>query len=401
MLTATEYKSMTEVNPEIINQLEKLQFYIEAEHYKGYDPYDTLTSPIPFKIFTRYGQAIATQIQKRNPFNIRPLLGIKKDYNPKGMGLLLHGYSLLQQTFPDKNYNSQIQFIYNWLKSNRSKDFKNACWGYNFGWASPEKYLPPFAPTVVATSFIASGIYEYYQLTKDASALDLLISISEFIMNDLPVTETENGICYSYSPFMKDCCYNASLLAAETLARVYSLTGNDELKDAAISAVNFVVAHQHDDGHWKYKIDPLTGKERHQVDFHQGYIIDSIRNVIRYGSIDDTDWNTAVSKGLHFYMNEQFFNTGQSKWRIPHIYPVEIHNQTQGIITFAESSDKEYKEFSGIVLNWTIRNMQDPKGYFYYRKLKYYTNKLSFMRWSNAWMFLAMSKYVASQKTTK
>jgi hypothetical protein len=387
------------ISSEICNSLEKLQAYIEKEEFKGYDPYDTLTSPFPFQWFTRYGQAIATQIQKRNPFNIRPLLGIKKEYNPKGMGLLLHGYVLLQKTFPERNYNKQIGFIYNWLKENKSREFKNACWGYNFGWASPEKYLPPFAPTVVATSFIASGVYEYYQLTKDASARELLLSIADFIVDDLPVTETENGICYSYSPFMKDCCYNASLLGAETLARVYSLTGNGSLKLAAESAVEFVVAHQHDDGHWKYKIDPLTGKERHQVDFHQGYIIDSIRNVMKYSGEQKSHWIEAINKGVAFYKNEQFFADGQSKWRLPKIYPVEIHNQSQGIITFIESGKKEYIDFSTRVLQWTIHNMQDENGFFYYRKLKNYTNKISFMRWSNAWMFLAMCKYVSVFKS--
>lgn len=383
------------VHQDITESLERLRLYIEKESFKGYDPYDTLTSPFPFKLFTRYGQAIATQVQKRNPFNIRPLLGIKKEYNPKGMGLLLHGYVLLQKNFPDKDFSKQINFIYNWLKDNRSTGFKNACWGYNFGWASPEKYLPPFAPTVVATAFIANGIYEYYQLTNDSSAKEVLISIGNFIIEDLPVTETENGICFSYSPFMKDCCYNASLLGAETLARIYSITGDEALKEKAFQAVEFVVSHQHDDGHWKYKIDPLTGHERHQVDFHQGYVVDSIRNVIKYTGEENHEWEKAVEKGLKFYKEQQFFPSGQSKWRLPKIYPVEIHNQSQGIITFSEkNTSSEYIKFAGVILKWTQESMQDDSGYFYYRKLKLYTNKLSFMRWSNAWMFLAMAKYI-------
>jgi hypothetical protein len=393
--TATAMKNNT-VSSDIKSSLERLQLYIEAEEFKGYDPYDTLLSPIPFHWLTRYGQAIATQVQKRNPVNIRPLLGIKKEYNPKGMGLLLHGYVLLQQHFPGKDYGNQISAIYKWLRENRSKGFANACWGYNFGWASPEKYLPPFAPTVVATSFIASALYEYFKLTNDSSAKELLISIADFIVCDLPVTRMENGICYSYSPFIKDCCYNASLLGAETLARVYSITGDTSLKEAAESAVEFVISHQHDDGHWEYKIDPLTGKERHQVDFHQGYIIDSIRNVMQHTAEQKSNWLHAVEKGLSFYMREQFFASGQSKWRLPKIYPVEIHNQSQGIITFINSEKEEHKKFASTILQWTINNMQDEKGYFYYRKLKTYTNRISFMRWSNAWMFLAMSKYVSN-----
>ncbi len=57
---------------------------MEGESYKGYDPYDTLMSFIPFVRINKWLAIIATQVQKRNPINIRPLLGIKKDYNPKG-----------------------------------------------------------------------------------------------------------------------------------------------------------------------------------------------------------------------------------------------------------------------------------------------------------------------------
>ena len=41
-----------------------------------------------------------------------------------------------------------------------------------------------------------------------------------------------------------------------------------------------------------------------------------------------------------------------------------------------------------------IRHMQDPSGYFYYQKHRFYTNKISYMRWSNAFMFNALSLYL-------
>ena len=59
-----------------------LKHYIESENFKGYDPYDTLNSPIPFHWLGKWGPVLAIQFQKRNPFNIRKLLGIKKAHNP-------------------------------------------------------------------------------------------------------------------------------------------------------------------------------------------------------------------------------------------------------------------------------------------------------------------------------
>ena len=65
----------------INNSLIKLESYIESESHKGYDPYDTLNSCIPFHFFGKWPGIFATQLQKRNPINIRPILGIKKEIN--------------------------------------------------------------------------------------------------------------------------------------------------------------------------------------------------------------------------------------------------------------------------------------------------------------------------------
>ena len=71
----------------IKHRFSQLQTYIESQAFKGYDPYDTLNSPLPFHCLGKWGPVLAIQFQKRNPFNIRKLLGIKKEYNPKAIGL--------------------------------------------------------------------------------------------------------------------------------------------------------------------------------------------------------------------------------------------------------------------------------------------------------------------------
>lgn len=87
------------------------------------------------------------------------------------------------------------------------------------------------------------------------------------------------------------------------------------------------------------------------------------------------------------------FSDGSSYWRWPKKWPVEIHNQAQGIITLLKLN-KYYpnsEEFASIIARWTIKNMQAKDGHFYYQNFKYYKNKISYMRWSNAWMFLALA----------
>jgi len=185
------------------------------------------------------------------------------------------------------------------------------------------------------------------------------------------------------------------LLGAALLARVYSITKENILLDYSTKAFDFSISHQKKDGSWAYSMDLENRKEREQVDFHQGFILDSIYDFIRYICPEDKKYEKALLKGTEFYMNKQFDKIGRSKWRLPWQWPIDIHNQAQGIITFSKIYDalqeKKYLEFAKKIALWTIDNMQDEEGYFYYQKWPLFTNKIPYMRWGQAWMMLALA----------
>jgi len=70
--------------------LVSLRKWIEGQDFKGWDPYDALNSPFPFHRFGKWGEVLAIQAFKRSPMNLRPLFGVRKELNPKAMGLLLN-----------------------------------------------------------------------------------------------------------------------------------------------------------------------------------------------------------------------------------------------------------------------------------------------------------------------
>ena len=76
----------------------KLKNYCEEEDFKGWDPYDGLNSKV-FKSLqldkVRFFRLAWIQLFKRNPLNLRSFLGVPKEYNPKGLGLFLTGYTNL------------------------------------------------------------------------------------------------------------------------------------------------------------------------------------------------------------------------------------------------------------------------------------------------------------------
>jgi hypothetical protein len=55
---------------------------------------------------------------------------------------------------------------------------------------------------------------------------------------------------------------------------------------------------------------------------------------------------------------------------------------------------KKHQSLANKVMDWTIKNMQHPSGYFYYQKKKYFSSRIPYMRWAQAWMFYAMSYYL-------
>lgn len=362
--------------------LADLQRNIEESNFKGYDPYDVLKSHFPFHWLGKWGPILAIQTTKRSPVNLRPLLGISKGENPKGIGLLLNAYS--QMLDPDEEL---LKKLFQRLLELRTKDTIGYAWGYDFPWASPVKFLLAWSPTIVVTGFIAQGIYAYFKITKDPVAMEVLEGISAFMLS-LPKTENENGVCFSYSSTMQDICFNASMLGAEHFARMYSITGDDMSKELALKATKFTIQHQLENGAWPYSLND-KGEARQQIDFHQGFVICSLLEVIEHLKEVPEEWNKALVRGAEFYRKEQFTEEGRSLWRWPKEWPTDIHHQAQGIITFSCLGNVE---FARRIADWTIDNMRGKDGSFYYRVHRWGKDRTRYMRWGQAWMALALSE---------
>ena len=159
----------------LIDTIVKLKHYCEKEQFKGWDPYDGLNSKlfmsIPLLKKNSYYRLAVIQLFKRNPFNLRRIALVPKDYNAKGIGLLLQGYcnlyqavlidSKLTDTFgTKKELMAQIDNLASLLISLRSQgNYHGACWGYNFDWQNRTGFnFPKYTPTVVATGFCATAL---------------------------------------------------------------------------------------------------------------------------------------------------------------------------------------------------------------------------------------------------
>ena len=79
---------------------------------------------------------------------------------------------------------------------------------------------------------------------------------------------------------------------------------------------------------------------------------------------------------------------------MPKKYPIDAHNQGVGILTFAKLSEygNDYLDFAAKIAEWTDKNLKnDKKGYYYYQKTPFFTNKISYIRWNQSWMLLGLA----------
>ena len=98
--------------------------------------------------------------------------------------------------------------------------------------------------------------------------------------------------------------------------------------------------------------------------------------------------------GFKFYIENFFTKEGVPKYYHNKTYPIDIHCPGQLPVTLSVLGElNNFRELVDKVLLWTIDNMQSTKGYFYYQIKKGISSKIPYMRWSQAFMFYAISYY--------
>ncbi|WP_430404430.1 delta-aminolevulinic acid dehydratase [Fluviicola sp.] len=388
---------------EVEKVFKSLKHYCESQEFKGWDPYDGLNSKI-FKVlpFKYWDLARLAWIQgfKRSPINFRRLLLVPKEHNAKGIGLFLSGYCNLYKLAskgddrfgtPDE-IKMKINELSELLLTMANKDYSGACWGYNFDWQARRLFLfPKNTPTVVATTFCASALFEAYEATGNEQYLNTALSSADFVLNDLNRTPGKKGFILSYSPLKgNDTVYNASLLGAKLLSICYSYRKNEEYRKVSKEIVEAACAGQAEDGSWVYGLLPVQS----WIDsFHTGYNLDAIAHYSK--NFQDHDYDAYLEKGMDYYLTNFFLEDGTPKYYHNKTYPIDIHCPGQLFVTLnALQSWTKHEELADRVAKWTLEHLFNKKGFFYYQLKEGVSSKIPYMRWSNAFMFNALSVYL-------
>jgi hypothetical protein len=379
------------ISRQLFESIVRLSDWVVRNNYKGYDTFDGLNSWLlrPLTLETKLLRTVLQQGVRRSPLNLRPIIGIPKGYSSKGMGFLARGYIRLYQCTGEEAWRRQAEFALQWLIEHQSEGFHGSSWGNHFDYQSRAFYLPTGVPTVVWTSLIGHAFLDAYDEFHKELYLQIATSACEHILKELNVYPDGDGACISYVPGLNSQVHNANTLAGSLLARTYSHNSRPEFLELARRAIQYTAQHQRPNGSWWYgELNNL-----HWVDnFHTGYVLDCFK-LYELGA-GDKSFDGPMMTGYRYWKDTFFLTDGTPKYYDTKVLPLDIQCCSQAIDTFVLFADRDSEALTLAtrVAQWTIKNMQDQSGYFYYRRYsKWLVNKTATLHWGQATMLCALA----------
>jgi hypothetical protein len=360
----------------------RLDRWISTRDFRGWDPYDALASPLvrALSLGTRAGAIAWTQLLRRSPVQLRPLLGVPRLDNPKAVALVLEGRLGLASL-----HAGNVQELVDWLELQRTPA---GGWGYPFPWANRDAFVPAGTPNAVVTAFVGQAL-----LAAEAAGGrvrdDVLAGAGDFLAGGLARIEgPRETFCFSYTPLDRRAVHNASVLAAALLARLARRLARPAWGDAALAAARFTLAAQRADGSWPYGTTARNG----WVDsFHTGYVLVALDDLGRALGTDEAE--AAIERGLA-YWTATFLVPPAVAHRPGRPFPVDMHAVAHAVLTLLRFRTRvpDALERARSLAAWALSEMRAHDGSFHYLRYRTGVNRLKYLRWVQAWMFRALAE---------
>lgn len=359
-------------------------------HFAGYDPFDSLNSSLfqslPLISNQRFFKLIWLQLHKRLPINLRPYLGVAPSCNPKAIALILMGLVYQYKRTQDKNSLELAKTLADQLIDPpiSLKNQSGKGWGYPFPWQARAFFVERDVPNIIVTSYVANALALLKTEVDDPRYTDALIEAGRFIVHHLHEPQA-HYFCYIPGEFV--LVHNANLWGAVTVARAGLLSHQLEWLTLARRACEITIKAQQNNGSWVYGMLP-----HHQfIDgFHTAYNLEALHD---YQQITgENSFNHAIKKGLTYYRTHFFEKNGAVKYYYNKNYPLDSHSVAQAILTLSKLGDTHDIETLKKIIEFAFSQLYSFRTHqFYYQKYRIFTNKISYLRWTQAWMYYSLS----------
>lgn len=368
--------------------------YSEAQHWQGFDKHDALNSPILEALcgWSRVTRLLAVQAVMRSPVNVRPILMTPRTFNPKGLALFMRG--LLDRYALDGNEQHlvRVRALASQLDAMAVVTPSGGrAWGYQYPWQDLGFFAPRGTPNAVVTAFVCEAFLSAHRQLKEPEWLSRVEAAIPFFLGDLQRLKDEpEELCVSYMPLpMNMRVMDVSILVASVLAQFARQANQPQWFEPAKRLACYVVRRQTDYHAWFYTDPPGDSPIRHD-NYHTGFILDALSDYM--DATGEREWQSQYDTGLTFYAKHLFEPNGAPRWMSDRGYPYDIHGAAQGILTFSRHM-KTHGDLARRIVDWALAQMYNPEGRFYHQRTRWYTKKITQLRWCNAWMVRALAAY--------
>jgi rhamnogalacturonyl hydrolase YesR len=367
--------------------------------YGGYSKFDALNSPLlhTLSFDNKWLRFVYTQAVNRCPFHIRPILGVRRSRNPKGIALFVRAYLFLYAVSGNERYKGEAEKLLQWLMDHKAEGSKHASWGYNFVWQNTIFLQGRNEPNCVVSVFVGEALVHAYRVLGKEDYLAVASDVADFILKELPVLSQgrdEMAIGYVLQK-PSSIVLNINILAGAFLVKLWKHTSEADLLRAAQKLLNFTARRRTSYDAWYYTYPRHHSPITHD-NYHTGGIVDGLLEY--FEETGDDRYLDVYRKGLEYYQKHLFEPDGAPRWMSNKKYPLDVHGAAQGIISFSKAArhNEAFGHQAEKIAEWTLQNFYRPRTRdFAYRKGRYVTWNYSLMRWCNAWMARALGEMVS------
>ena len=337
--------------------LRKLFNWMQKNHFFSLDPFDTLSF---------------IKIKELFPYFLRPLFNSKKIRSNQAIAQIIRGLLFLNKIKEAEN-------IANYLKDS------NGGYGEGFKWICDEKWLiREWTPDATCSAICGIALIELYNTTKKEIYKIMAKKTANYILQNFKIIKKgKNKICISYTPVDYACIINSNLF----LANFFLRCGYEEICDKIL---NYIFEKQNKDGSFYYWAEEIKTKEIDHL--HTAF---NLRNLFEIWKIKKDEKIKERMFSLFDYYSKNLFLDDLPKYTNLRFYPIDGQTLSQAIYVFTLFSKIEKAEK---IVKFSIENFWNEKGYFYYRKYKFFTIKTPYIRWIQAPFFESLSLFYRTTK---
>jgi hypothetical protein len=371
-----------------------------AHDFAGFDPFDGLNSRLFAALPLRHSELCRLawlQLHKRLPLNLRPLVGVPRARNAKGVALFVSGL-LERHAAGDRAALAEAIGLGHWLLGARCDAVRwgPASWGYHFAWQARAFHVPRGTPNAISTVYVAGALHALGAASGRADFTAAAVDAGVFIDRVLH-TPAPGGAFYAYIPGEGAFVHNASLWAAAAVARSARALADGAMLARALACAEVSMAAQREDGAWRY------GTRAHHafVDgFHTGYNLEALQAI--ESLCPDPRRARAIARGLDYFRARLLDADGTARYYDTTPWPLDTHAAAQAVLTLlrAGAGAPDVDAAARVVQRMLDVLYLQRHGRFVYQRHRWYVNRVDYLRWTQAWAFLALAAFARAAGVT-